>query len=161
MLSETTVIEERPQLTKPKGNQQTTIRGHIAWHFFSRTKVIFLKRIERTAAHFGMARAQLHILNASSSFAVSWLVSQRNFSFITVLAYFRGPLKTTCFYAFPSCQVGEAVIFKAERWLFSHGLSRSFLISRSSAVFCSFPSLRVPIFCSFNPPVESRADYAL
>jgi hypothetical protein len=42
------------------------------------------------------------------------------------------------------------VIFKAERWLFSHGLSRSSLI----------PILQVPVSCSFNPPVEYRADYA-
>ena len=72
----------------------------------------------------------------------------------------RGPRKTRCFRAFPSCQVGEAVIFKEERQLFSHGLSGSFLISRSSSFFCSFPSLPIPFSCSLSPPVESRADYA-
>jgi len=71
-----------------------------------------------------------------------------------------GPRKTRCFSGLPSCQVGEAVIFKGERQLFSHGLSGSFLISRSSSVFCSFPSRPILLSCSFSPPVESRADYA-
>jgi ABC-type uncharacterized transport system permease subunit len=72
----------------------------------------------------------------------------------------RGPRKTRCFSGLPSCQVGEAVIFKGERQLFSHGLSGSFLISRSSSVFCSFLSRPILLSCSFSPPVESRADYA-
>ena len=72
----------------------------------------------------------------------------------------RGPRKTRCFYAFPSCQVDDAVILKQKAGFFA----RSIRIIFDFQIFNSFLLFSRPpgpyFLLSFNPPVESRADYA-